>query len=862
MEINRLDVYPHNFSEKIGYSEVRHLLEEYCASTLGREEMQALEASADKEDIVRALDETREMITIMAGESPLPSLALVDCRDVLRRIRPQGTFIEEEELLDLLRMLETLHSLQHFFLEEHTTGERAAETFAYAYPRLASLLEDTPSFPKIESHLRSLLTEEGKLRDNASRDLLRIRQTIRETERSLSGMLQRILSTARREGWVEQDVQPALRDGRLVIPMSPMHKRKLRGIIHDESATGKTVYVEPVELVEANNHIRELESEERREVIRILTEVASRLRPNIPHLLTAYSLLAHYDFVRAKARWAADIGGICPRISDSPIVEWWGAKHPLLLRSLRAQGRNVVPLDIRLVAPEARILLISGPNAGGKSVCLKTVGLLQYLVQCGVPVPMADHSSVGIFDRLYIDIGDEQSIEDDLSTYSSHLRNMKHFVREGGARSLLLIDEFGGGTEPTIGGAIAQALLHRFNDAGAFGVITTHYQNLKTYAEEHAGLINGAMLYDRHEMRPLFRLSIGRPGSSFAIEIARKIGLPEEVISEVRETVGADYIDMDKYLQDVIRDKRYWESKRQSIRQEEKLLQEASSKYTEEMTRIAEERKRIIAEAKKEAQRLIQEAGGQIERTIREIREAEAAKDETRIIRQRLADYKEGLSAEEEAEALARAKKTQREVERLLARRQRHADRKAKGKEPLPKLHQPSEEVPSSATPLPTAPLTEGSVVRIEGQKALGTIISLSGREATVALGELKTTIPVKRLHAVSPAEAERHRKKISPTQAVRSSGIIDQIHQKRLTFRQEIDVRGFRANEAVDAVAYFVDEALQLGVSSVRILHGTGTGALRESIRTYLSGVRGVQHFHDEDVRFGGAGITVVEME
>ena len=356
MEINRLDVYPHNFSEKIGYSEVRHLLEEYCASSLGREEMQALEASADKEDIVRALDETREMITIMAGESPLPSLALVDCRDVLRRIRPQGTFIEEEELLDLLRMLETLHSLQRFFLEEHTTGERVAETFAYTYPRLASLLEDTPSFPKIESHLRSLLTEEGKLRDNASRDLLRIRQTIRETERSLSGMLQRILSTARREGWVEQDVQPALRDGRLVIPMSPMHKRKLRGIIHDESATGKTVYVEPVELVEANNHIRELESEERREVIRILTEVASRLRPNIPHLLTAYSLLAHYDFVCAKARWAADIGGICPRISDSPIVEWWGAKHPLLLRSLRAQGRNVVPLDIRLVAPEARIL--------------------------------------------------------------------------------------------------------------------------------------------------------------------------------------------------------------------------------------------------------------------------------------------------------------------------------------------------------------------------------------------------------------------------------------------------------------------------------------------------------------------------
>ena len=350
MEINRLDVYPHNFAEKIGYREVRHLLEGYCASSLGRAEMQLLEASADRTEIKKALEETREMITIQTGESTLPSLALVDCSEVLRRIRPQGTFIEEEELLDLLRMLETLHSLQHFFLEENTTGERATETFAYTYPRLSTLLEDTPSFPKIESHLRSLLTEEGKLRDNASRDLLRIRQTIRETERSLSGMLQRILSTARHEGWVEQDVQPALRDGRLVIPMSPMHKRKLRGIIHDESATGKTVYVEPVELVEANNHIRELESEERREVIRILTEVANRLRPNISHLLTAYTLLAHYDFVRAKARWASDIGGICPRISDSPVVEWWGAKHPLLLRSLQAQGRSVVPLDIRCLA--------------------------------------------------------------------------------------------------------------------------------------------------------------------------------------------------------------------------------------------------------------------------------------------------------------------------------------------------------------------------------------------------------------------------------------------------------------------------------------------------------------------------------
>lgn len=860
MSMKPLEVYPHNFREKIGYTDVQHILADYCVSAMGRELMNELEASSDLAEVRRNLAESAEMLQILQGEASLPSLALVDCRAVLQRIRPQGTFVEEEELVDLLRMLETLHALQRFLLVDQASGSREDESFAYTYPYLAHLLEDTPSFPKVEQHLRALLTSEGKLRDNASRELLRIRQSIRETERSLSGMLQRILNHARHEGWVESDVQPAMRDGRLVIPISPMHKRQLRGIVHDESATGKTIYVEPVELVEANNEIRELEAEERREVVRILTEVANRLRPNIKHLLSAYHLLAVFDFIRAKARWAQNVGGVCPQLADRPILEWWGAMHPLLLRSLRAQGRPIVPLDIRLTAPEERLLLISGPNAGGKSVCLKTVGLLQYLVQCGVPVPMLDHSAVGIFDKLYIDIGDEQSIEDDLSTYSSHLRNMKHFVREGGERTLLLIDEFGGGTEPTIGGAIAQALLHRFNEAGCFGVITTHYQNLKNYAEDHRGLVNGAMLYDRHEMRPLFRLSIGRPGSSFAIEIARKIGLPEDVLDEVRQQVGTDYIDMDKYLQDIIRDKRYWENKRQSIRQEEKLLQEASSKYQEGMSRISEERKRILAEARKEAQRLLQEANAQIERTIREIREAEAAKDETRSIRQRLTEYKEELSAEEQAESLAQAKRVQREVEKLLARRKRHADRKANPQSTQPKLAvAPS--TTEESKPRTLQPIEVGSVVRIEGQKALGLVLELNGRDAVIALGELKTKVAKKRLSAVSDAEAERFRKKRTPQAEVRTTGVIDQIHQKRLHFKHEIDVRGFRANEALDAVAYFVDEALQLGVSQVRILHGTGTGALRMVIRDYLSGVSGVRQAHDEDVRFGGAGITVVEM-
>ena len=854
-----LEVYPHNFAEKIGYTEVQALLSEYCASTLGRELVQSLEASADYELITRALGETSEMLTILSSSVTLPSLALTDCREVLQRVRPQGTFVEEEELSELLRMLETLHAVHRFFTEEQCEGSRLDESLTYHYPYLTDLVEKSSTYPKVEQHLRSLLTDEGRLRDNATRELLQIRQSIRETERSLSGMLQRILQGAQREGWIESGVQPALRDGRLVIPIAPMHKRKIRGIVHDESATGKTVYVEPVELVEANNRIRELEGEERREIIRILTEVTNRLRPNISHLLVSYEVLARLDFIYAKARWAHELGGICPHFAQHAEVEWYGAKHPLLLRSLKAQGRSIVPLDIQLKTPEARILLISGPNAGGKSVCLKTVGLLQYLIQSGIPVPMLEHSRMGLFDKLYIDIGDEQSIEDDLSTYSSHLRNMKQFVRGCDGQSLILIDEFGGGTEPTIGGAIAQALLHRFNDQGAFGVITTHYQNLKTYAEEHTGLINGAMLYDRHEMRPLFRLSIGRPGSSFAIEIARKIGLPEEVLKEVTEEVGSEYIDMDKYLQDIIRDKRYWEGKRQSIRKDERLLQEATDRYTEETDALRAQRKKILDEARQEAKRLIQEANGRIERTIREIREAEAEREQTRLIRKQLSDFAQELSEEEQAELSASTKKAQREVERLLARRKRQTERKSKEREQQTK---PQDGTTSPDSPLHQGTIEVGSIVHIEGQKALGTILSLTQREAIVGLGALKTTIPLKRLHLATEAEARRYKKKVTPQEAVRSTQIIDQIHQKRLTFRQEIDIRGVRANEAVDAVARFVDEALQLGVGQVRVLHGTGTGALRESIRSYLSSLPTVRAFHDEDVRFGGAGITVIEMD
>ena len=750
--------------------------------------------------------------------------------------------------------------MHKFFTETSTEGDRQDESLSYVYPTLSKLYFDAPTFPKIEQALTSLLDAEGKIKDTASKELRRIRQELRECERSLSGMLARIVSNARKEGWIDLDVQPAMRDGRLVIPVQPQHKRRIKGIVHDESATGKTVYIEPVEMVEANNRIRELEGEERREIIRILIEIANKLRPNITHLLRAYELLAYTDAILAKARWARTYEAISPAIVDSPHLEWYSARHPLLMHSLKAQGREVVPLDIKLTEDEGRLLIISGPNAGGKSVCLKTVGLLQYMIQCGLPIPIGETSTVGIFNHFFIDIGDEQSLEDDLSTYSSHLKNMKHFDRCSDDKTLILIDEFGGGTEPTIGGAIAQALLHRFNESRAYGVITTHYQNLKNFAEDTDGLINGAMLYDRHEMRPLFKLSIGRPGSSFAIEIARKIGLPEDVIAEASEIVGSEYIDMDKFLQDIIRDKRYWETKRQSIRKEERTLQEAAARYTIEAEETEKQRRAILAEARQEARKIIDEANGRIERTIKEIREAEAEREITLGIRQSLKVYQEELEEEIVIDTKAR-EKAQREVEKLLRRR----ERKQKGE----KSGQSEAEVAQHfrvATKLAKreeqkdTTFKVGDYVRLDGQKTVASIISLNAKDATIALGMIKMTVTLDKLRPVSDKEVTRVQSQQKSSSSSSSRSVIDQIHDKRLHFKQDIDLRGMRVGEGVEAVRYYIDDAIQLGISRVRILHGTGTGALKQAIREYLKTVRGVKRVADEHVDFGGAGITIVD--
>ncbi len=595
-------IYPQNFEQKIGFDSIRHLLKEKCLSTLGQERVDEMNFSESFKDINEWLEQVMEFIRIIQEEDSFPDQYFFDVRPSLKRIRVEGMYLDEQELFDLRRSLETIRDIIHFLTLTPNDEEQEKENSPY--PALQKLAGDIIVFPQLITRINNILDKFGKIKDNASSELLRIRRELASTAGSISRSLNAILRNAQAEGYVDKDVTPTMRDGRLVIPVAPGLKRKIKGIVHDESSTGKTVFIEPAEVVEANNRIRELEGEERREIIRILTDFSIIVRPQVPAILQSYEFLAEIDFIRAKAHFSIQTNATKPSLEDKQILDWTMAIHPLLQLSLAKHNKKVVPLDIELTQNQ-RILIISGPNAGGKSVCLKTVGLLQYMLQCGMPVPMHERSHAGLFGSIFIDIGDEQSIEDDLSTYSSHLTNMKTMMKSCNERSLILIDEFGGGTEPQIGGAIAEAVLKRFNEKGTFGVITTHYQNLKHFAEDHEGVVNGAMLYDRHLMQALFQLQIGNPGSSFAVEIARKIGLPEEVIADASEIVGSEYINADKYLQDIVRDKRYWETKRQNIRKREKQMEETIAKYEEELQELEKSRKEILRKAKEDAEKLL-----------------------------------------------------------------------------------------------------------------------------------------------------------------------------------------------------------------------------------------------------------------
>ena len=830
-------IYPQNFEQKIGFDQIRQLLKDKCLSTLGEERVNEMNFSDHFEEVDELLNQVAEFVRIIQEEDNFPDQFFFDVRPSLKRIRIEGMYMDEQELFDLRRSLETIRDIVRF-LQRNDEEESDCP-----YPSLKKLAGDITVFPQLITKIDGILNKYGKIKDNASTELSRIRRELANTMGSISRSLNSILRNAQSEGYVDKDVAPTMRDGRLVIPVAPGLKRKIKGIVHDESASGKTVFIEPAEVVEANNRIRELEGDERREIIRILTEFSNTLRPSIPEILQSYEFLAEIDFIRAKSHFAIQTNSIKPSLENEQLLDWTMAVHPLLQLSLAKHGKKVVPLDIELNL-KRRILIISGPNAGGKSVCLKTVGLLQYMLQCGMLVPMHERSDVGLFGSIFIDIGDEQSIEDDLSTYSSHLTNMKIMMKNCNERSLILIDEFGGGTEPQIGGAIAEAVLKRFNIKGTFGVITTHYQNLKHFAEDHEGVVNGAMLYDRHLMQALFQLQIGNPGSSFAVEIARKIGLPEDVIADASEIVGSEYINADKYLQDIVRDKRYWEGKRQTIRQREKHMEETIARYQAEMEELQKSRKEIIRQAKEEAERLLQESNARIENTIRTIKEAQAEKEKTRLVRQELADFRESidnLTSKEQEDKIAR------KMEKLKEKQNRKKEKKQNGTKEQPTVQQ---------TPKAT-PITEGCPVRIKGQSSVGEVLEINGKNAVVAFGSIKTTVKTERLERSNAIPQKQESAKSSFV----SNQTQDSMYEKKLNFKQDIDVRGMRGDEALQAVTYFVDDAILVGMSRVRILHGTGTGILRTLIRQYLQTIPGVRHFADEHIQLGGAGITVVDL-
>ena len=838
---------------------------------MGKEKVDEIAFSTDAVQVNEWLTQVREFRRLQAEKDDFPMQYFFDVRAAVSRIRLENTHLEEDEVWDLRRSLETIANIVRYLNRASDDDDAEREGSAldpkgrlpeqepeYPYPALHRLTEGVMTFPAMIRRIDSILDKFGKIKDSASMTLASIRHELEKTQGSISRTLYTILHAAQKDGLVEKDAAPTMRDGRLVLPVAPQVKRRINGIVHDESATGKTVFIEPAEVVEANNKVRQLEAEERREVIRILTVFTDEVRPHVAEILESYQFLAQIDLIFAKSQLAELTKAFEPVVEDKPHLDWIRAVHPLLQLSLEKQGKHVVPLDI-ILTQQKRLLIISGPNAGGKSVCLKTVGLLQYMLQCGLPVPIGDRSTTGLFHHILIDIGDEQSIENDLSTYSSHLMNMKQMMKQADAHTLLLIDEFGSGTEPTIGGAIAEAMLKQFWQKQAFGVITTHYQNLKHFAEDHPGVVNGAMLYDRHEMQALFQLAIGQPGSSFAIEIARKTGIPEEVIKDASDIVGSDYIQSDKYLQDIVRDKRYWEGKRQTIHQHEKSLESKINRYEDELTEIERQRKEILRKAKEEAEELLRESNKKIENAIREIREAQAEKERTRLVREELNTFKEelaGIDTKDNDEAIAR------KIRQLQERKERREKRK---QEKAEKAANPAAAAPKK--PAAERPIEAGDTVRIKGLTSVGEVESTDGKMAVVIFGGMKTKMRADRLEHAEVSKSQLSKQEERNNNIAGSYGMVskdtrDVIDNRKLNFKQDIDVRGMRGDEAINAITYFIDDAILVGVSRVRILHGTGTGILRQLIRQYLATVPNVSHFRDEHVQFGGAGITVVDLD
>ncbi|MCL2074364.1 MAG: Smr/MutS family protein [Marinilabiliaceae bacterium] len=816
------NIYPDSFETKLKFEKIREMIADNCLCNLGIENVEKMCFSDDFSEVHLLLKQTEELLRIETEGEDIPTSYFFDLRQGINKIAVEGLYLEEQELFDLRRSLGTIKDLLKFINSKE----------ANEFPQLHNLAINVMVYPAVIERIDIILNKQGKIKDNASPELAGFRKEITQKQQSVSKRMQTILKQAKQIGLVETDVSVTIRDGRAVIPVLATNKRKFPGIVHDESATGRTSYIEPSEIVELNNQIRELIYAERRELIRILKEFSIFLRPYSADLLYAYDFLGIIDFIRAKARFALQIEAIVPQMENEPHFKWIEARHPLLYIQLKNQGKKIVPLNIE-TSPTERIIIISGPNAGGKSVCLQTVGIIQYMLQCGLPVPVKEGSQLGLFKKIFLDIGDEQSIENDLSTYSSHLLNMKTFVKQSDEHSLLLIDEFGTGTEPMLGGAIAESILQQLNKQGVYGVITTHYTNLKHFAAETSGIVNGAMLFDTHNICPLFSLKTGQPGSSFAFEIARKIGLPETILESAQEKLGEDRINFDKHLREIIRDKRYWEQKRNSVKEQERKLDILTNKYENELENLISDRKEILKKAREDAALIISGANREIEITIKQIRETEAEKEKTKSARQKLEEYKEKIFVENDdtfqlkyAKKISSLKNKKKKTEKV---QQKLFDR-----------------------------IEKGDFVKLHGYSIPGEVLEIRENDALVAFGQLITNTKLILLEKISKNEFKRAHRQDSENTKILS----EILRKKKLNFTPNIDIRGMRGDEALERVTIHIDEAIMCGVNELKILHGKGNGILRQLIRQQLATMPFVKHFADEQIQFGGSGITVVTIE
>ncbi|MCU0449318.1 MAG: endonuclease MutS2 [Bernardetiaceae bacterium] len=804
-------LYPKNFEEKIGFDKVRQWVASFCNGPLGRALVERVRFTDRHDVLVKLLSQTEEFRQLLAAGEPFPDSHFLDVRDSLARAAIPGAFLTEEAFFDLKLSLGTLFKCVEFLQKKDPT----------VFPQLRELSNNVAVNPQILSQIDKVIDERGQVRDTASPRLREIRQSLLAAQNSVRKRLDQIVRSLKAEGLVADEASLTIREGRMVVPVPAEYKRRVRGFVHDSSASGQTVFIEPAEVLEVNNEIRELQYEERHEIVRILTALTDALRPEIESLKKGYSFLGIIDFVRAKARFALAVRAIYPPVQPGPCLEWTAARHPLLQQHLEELGRQIVPLDLKL-APQQRILLISGPNAGGKSITLKTTGLLQYMLQCGLLIPVAEGSRAGLFAHLLIDIGDEQSIDNDLSTYSSHLKNMKSFLQWADPQSLCLIDEFGTGTEPELGGAIAEAMLEALNERQVWGVITTHYANLKFFAQNTPGIVNGAMRYDVDHLEPLFQLEIGRPGSSFALEIAQKIGLPRQVTAGARQKVGREKIDTEKLLRELEVEKRTLQARSQQLEQQQKQLESTLAEYTRLRDFMSQNRKQLLNEAKAEAKNLLREANQQIENTIREIKESQADKERTKAARQKLEQLRQNLQPETNLAPPP----------------------------PLTEAEAPPElEIENSQ-------IEVGDYVQIKDSGTVGQVLALKGKEISVAIGELKTNLKMNRVQKIS---RRSYRAQMPERKAPPSVGL--NLNERMAHFNLDLDLRGKRAEDALVEVEQFVDQAIMLGHQNLRIVHGKGDGILRSLVRNRLKQYRQVATAEDEHADRGGAGVTLIKL-